>query len=91
MEVLLLRHRWIQGLPQLHSRWRPDCEQDLHDSGRRRELPVEALSGSLTSQDLVLLKVFGDAETFDTPVDSLPQVRGVAPTTKIHPLIQQRQ
>ncbi len=33
--VLLLRHRWIQGLFSIHPRWGSDCQQDLHDESGR--------------------------------------------------------
>ncbi len=52
--VLLLRHRWIQGLSSVHPRWGSDCQQNLHDEGGGLKYAPQALSGKAAPQDIML-------------------------------------
>ena len=77
LEMLLLCHGWLVSLFQIYSRWRPDYQQDLHDTGRRREYSVASLPRTPAPQNLVLLKIRGKAETLDLMVTALPQILDV--------------
>jgi hypothetical protein len=89
--VPLLCHGWLVCVSGFYSTWRPDREQDIHDTGRGREYSVAPLSSPVASQDALLLQVRGNAEVLSSVVTALLKVLGCKASSSIHTLIQQRQ
>lgn len=73
----------LERLSEICAGWRPNCQQNIHDSGRRREHSAETLSSSAASKDTVLFKVSRDAEAFYSIANSLPQVLGCSSASEI--------
>lgn len=84
LALLLLGHRWLESVSDVHPRRRPDCEQDLHDAGRGGEHKVAAPLGAAASQDVVLLQVSGDVEVFAAVVAALLEVSNSASASMNH-------
>jgi hypothetical protein len=91
LEMLLLCHRWLVSLSRIYSRRRSDCQQDLHDTGRRRKYSVASLPRKTASQDPMLLKIRGNAQTLDSLATALAQILGCPDSSMIHCIIQQCQ
>jgi hypothetical protein len=90
LALLLLCHRWLEGLPWFHRGRRPPGEQDVHDQSRRGEYAVTPLLSPTASQDLVLLQIGRNAEAFAAVAPPLSEVLDNTRTHLIHPSIQQR-